>query len=70
MGTITEFGAGSRYGLNEGTWSKAYPAYVYWFETPGLLAFGISWLTASRVVPGITGPEERFSPLRAENPPD
>lgn len=44
------------------------PRLVFYGEGAGLLAFGISWLTASRTVPVITGEEERFSPLRAENP--
>jgi hypothetical protein len=34
----------------------------------GLIAFGISWLTASRTIPGITRADERFSPLREDNP--
>lgn len=41
---------------------------VFYGETVGLVAFGISWLTASRVLPVITAQEERFSPLRASNP--
>ena len=50
--------------------SKGHPTFVYWFETTGLVAFGISWLTASHVLPVINEPGERFSPLRAVNPPD
>ena len=32
---------------------------VFWGETVGLVSFGISWLTASRVLPVITLPSER-----------
>ena len=32
---------------------------VFWGETVGLVSFGISWLTASRVLPLITLPSER-----------
>ena len=34
-------------------------ALVFWGETLGLVSFGISWLTASRVIPVITRPSER-----------
>jgi hypothetical protein len=34
-------------------------------ELTGLLAFGISWLTASRMIPGITREDERISILPA-----
>ena len=50
--------------------SLAHPTFVYWFETTGLVSFGVSWLTASHVLPVINEPRERFSPLRAVNPPD
>ena len=43
---------------------------MFYGEAAGLFAFGISWLTASRTVPGLTHPEERFSPLRPDKPPD
>jgi hypothetical protein len=48
--------------------SDRVPRLVFYGETVGLLAFGISWLTASRTIPVITDPAERFSPLRKENP--
>lgn len=35
----------------------------FYGEATGLVAFGISWLTASRVLPGITRKDERFSPF-------
>jgi hypothetical protein len=34
-------------------------ALIFWGETIGLMSFGISWLTASRMMPVITRPEER-----------
>ena len=36
---------------------------TFYGERAGLVAFGISWLTASRVLPILTSKEERFSPL-------
>jgi hypothetical protein len=33
--------------------------FVLWGESAGLVFFGVSWLTASRVLPGITQPWER-----------
>ncbi len=36
---------------------------TFYGEHVGLVAFGISWLTASRVLPIITREDERFSPL-------
>ncbi len=50
--------------------SAAHRTFVYWFETTGLIAFGVSWLTASHVLPVLNEPGERFSPLRATNPQD
>jgi hypothetical protein len=32
---------------------------VFWGESVGLVAFGVAWLTASHVVPGINHPSER-----------
>ena len=46
-----------------------YSRLVYLGEAGGLVSFGISWLTASRTLPILTTREERFSPLRASNPP-
>lgn len=39
------------------------PRMVWYGETAGLIAFGISWLTAARVVPLLSKPEERPSAL-------
>lgn len=43
---------------------------TFYGEAAGLTAFGVSWLTASRVLPGITSKAERFSPLAQTNPAD
>jgi hypothetical protein len=45
-----------------------YPRVVFFGEATGLIAFGISWLTASRTLPILTRKEERFSLLRKNNP--
>ncbi|HEY2345699.1 MAG TPA: hypothetical protein VGH80_07435 [Xanthomonadaceae bacterium] len=42
--------------------------FTFYGEATGLIAFGISWLTASRVLPVLTRQDERFSPLREQNP--
>ena len=46
------------------------PQFVFYGEAVGLVAVGISWLVASRTLPGLTHQQERFSPFRANNPPD
>jgi hypothetical protein len=38
-----------------------FPDLTFWGELAGLLAFGISWLVASRALPFITAPCERVS---------
>ena len=42
-------------------------ALVFYGEAGALVAFGISWLTASRTLPGITGKDERI-PIRPGTP--
>ena len=42
---------------------------VFYGELAGLIAFGVSWLTASKVFPFLTNQDERFSPFGA-NPAD
>jgi len=37
------------------------PRFTYYGEFTGLVAFGIAWLIASRVLPIISNPDERFS---------
>lgn len=39
------------------------PRLVFYGEQAALIAFGLSWLVASRVLPGITDPRERISVL-------
>jgi hypothetical protein len=55
LGKLLDLGAG-------------YPRLTFHGETTALVAFGISWLTASRVLPVVTRRDERFSPLREVNP--
>ena len=51
-----------------GALSQSIPRLVFYGEATGLVAFGISWLTASRTLPLVTREDERFSPMRASNP--
>ena len=53
----------------DGFLSARVPRLTYYGETLALLAFGVSWLTASRVLPVLTRRDERFSPL-SDSPPD
>jgi hypothetical protein len=46
-----------------GVLSSRLERLVFYCERAGLVAFGISWLTASRVFPVLTRRDERFSPL-------
>lgn len=48
--------------------ARVVPRIVFIGESLALVAFGTSWLVASRVLPGLTRPDERFSPFRANNP--
>ncbi len=43
--------------------TAAIPRLVFYCERAGLVAFGISWLTASRILPVLTRSDERFSLL-------
>ena len=49
-----------------------FPNYVFWLEALGLVSFGFSWLAASRILPIITNPRERYrvSERRALEDPD
>ena len=40
-------------------WNESAPRLVFFGEATALLAFGISWLVASRVLPVLTRPDER-----------
>jgi len=55
-------------GFTGGALQRSIPRIVFYGEALALIAFGASWLTASRVLPVITSKDERFSPLRATNP--
>jgi hypothetical protein len=46
------------------------PRLTFRGEETALIAFGISWLVASRVLPGLTNREERFSPFSDRTPPE
>jgi len=48
--------------------SDRVPQLVFYGEAAALIAFAVSWLTASRTLPLVTRKDERFSPLRDENP--
>ncbi len=39
---------------------EVFPNYIFWLEAIGLVSFGVSWLTASKTIPIITNPKERF----------
>ena len=43
--------------------SKKIPRLTFYGENVGLVAFGIAWLIASRVLPVISSRDERFSIL-------
>jgi hypothetical protein len=52
-----------------GAISAHVPRLVFFGEATALMAFGISWLTASRVLPFLTNQEERIHPLDGVIPP-
>ena len=54
--------------LSGGAFSAIVPRLTFYGEAVALVSFGISWLTASRVLPVLTRQDERFSPFRARNP--
>jgi multisubunit Na+/H+ antiporter MnhB subunit len=49
--------------FSKGILSSHIPRLTFWGESTGLVAFGFSWLTASRILPVLTGKEERFNPF-------
>lgn len=49
-------------------WDESIPRFVFVGEAVALVAFGISWLVASRVLPLLTRPDERHH-LLGEDPP-
>lgn len=62
-GAIVVLATGKLLGLDAGN-----PRLTFFGEATALVAFGVSWLTASRVLPVLTRGDERFSPLREVNP--
>ena len=48
--------------------SARIPRLTFYGEATALIAFGISWLTASRVLPLVTSHEDRFSPFSDRYP--
>jgi hypothetical protein len=50
-------------GLTGGSISSSVTRLTFYGERAGLIAFGISWLVASRVLPGITAADERVRVL-------
>jgi cation transport ATPase len=50
--------------LSGGILSSKIPRLIFYGEATGLVAFGVSWFTASRVLPGLTTRKERFSPFQ------
>ena len=40
--------------------NAVYPDYLFWLEAIGLTSFGVSWLAASRTLPFVTNPQERY----------
>lgn len=55
-------------GLTGGSLKAQWPRLTFYGERVGLVAFGISWLVASRVLPLITAPQERISLLGPAKP--
>jgi hypothetical protein len=49
--------------LSGGALSAKVARTIFYAERTALVAFGISWLTASRVLPMLTRADERFSPF-------
>lgn len=57
-------------GLAGGALQAQIPRLTFYGEAVGLIAFGTSWLAASKVLPVLARADERFSPLRDDNPDD
>jgi len=50
-------------GVMHGSLTDRFVNFVFWGEAGGLWSFGVSWLTASHVLPLVNRPDERFRPL-------
>lgn len=45
--------------------------YVFWLEAIALVSFGVSWLVAGKVLPGLTSSQERYHLIdKSENRPE
>lgn len=56
--------------IANGIISEKITRLTFYGERAGLIAFGISWLTASRILPVISSKAERFSPFSDEESVD
>lgn len=55
--------------FSHGKISDAWSTFVFWGEFVGLVSFGVSWITASHVVPGLAHEQrERYRPFKRANP--
>jgi len=54
--------------VTQGALTQRCSRLTFWCEAGALMAFGFSWLVASRVLPGITRADERFRPFARKNP--
>jgi hypothetical protein len=50
--------------FSKGVLSSKNTELIFYGELTGLVAFGVSWLTASRILPGLTRQDERFYPFK------
>ena len=53
--------------FSKGILSSRIPRLTFWGESTALVAFGFSWLTASRILPMLTRKDERFWSDRPKN---
>ena len=50
-------------GMTDDSLARRYADFVFWGEAGGLWSFGVSWLTASHVLPVVNRADERFKLL-------
>ena len=55
-------------GITDDSLTKRFANFVFWGEAGGLWAFGVSWLTASHVLPVLNRSDERFRLLMPRQP--
>ena len=56
-------------GVTHGSLTKHFADFVFWGEAGGLWSFGVSWLTASHVLPVVNRADERFRLLGSRQTP-